>query len=252
MLRRAIAALLIAVEFLTVIPTPGTRDYSPRSVGLSLVWFPIVGLLIGCLLVAVDLTASSVSTRAVTVALVLTTSAIVTGALHLDGLADLCDGVFGGRTPEHRLEIMKDSRIGTYGLVAVVLALLLQYSALASIGDSERRLGLLTIPMVSRLGMVCAIYAFPYVRASGVGRTYKEQVTTKIVMLAILITIVAAVLLFQVAGLVQVLTGVAIAWIAGRFFARTIGGLSGDTYGAIAVLIEVVLFVLLASHPPDW
>src|SRR5688572_12770064 len=125
MLRRWLPAPQLAIGFLTVITVPGAGFDDPRTAGRSLRWFPLVGLLVGGVLAAVDRLAASAFSQDVSVVLVLTTSAALTGALHLDGLADTADGVFGGRTPERRLEIMRDSRIGSYGVVAVVLALLL-------------------------------------------------------------------------------------------------------------------------------
>lgn len=251
MLRRALSAFLIALEFLTVIPIGGRRDYNRRTVGLSLVWFPVVGLLIGCVLAGVDLVASAATTPAVTVVLVLAANAVLTGALHLDGLADTADGVFGGRTPERRLEIMKDSRIGTFGLVAVTLALLLQYSALASIGDSTRRSALLIVPAVARCCTIYLISAYPYVRPSGIGRTLKEQATPALLGIGVAITLLMLALVPGTWHLSLLPVAFLVAWTGGAYFARALGGLTGDTYGAMIVLVEAALFVIVSADLPE-
>jgi adenosylcobinamide-GDP ribazoletransferase len=248
-LRRSLEAFLVAIGFLTIIPIRSAGSYDPRTIGRSLAWFPAVGLLIGCALAAVDRLAGSVFTPSITVALVLATGAALTGALHLDGLADTADGVFGGRTPERRLEIMRDSRIGSYGLVAVVLALLLQYSALGSIGNAERWRALLIVPALSRAGMVLAIAVFPYARPAGLGRTFKDHASNIDVVVAYITVLVAAVFIMRGEGIALLLASIATTLAAGWFLTRRIGGITGDSYGAIAVLIEVLLFLAVAA---DW
>ncbi len=249
-MRRSLAALSVAVGFLTVIPVRA-GSVEPRTVGHSLIWFPVVGLLIGCLLAAVDLLAAEAFSRGVTVALALTTGAVLSGAIHLDGLADTADGVFGGRTPERRLEIMRDSRIGSYGVVALILALLLQFAALDSLGDTDRLRALMLVPALSRAGMVLAITAFPYVRPEGLGRTFKDHASRADLVFVSIVTLLASVLILRGAGLLLWVTAVVVTLVAGWFFSRRLGGLTGDTYGAIAVIDEVVLFLVLAAMRPE-
>lgn len=249
-MRRSLAALSVAVGFLTVIPVR-TDSVEPRTVGRSLIWFPVVGLLIGFLLAAVDLLAADVFTRGVTVALVLTTGAMLTGAIHLDGLADSADGVFGGRTPARRLEIMRDSRIGSYGVVALILALLLQLAALDALGETDRLRALLLVPALARGGMVLAITSFPYVRPEGLGRTFKDHASRADLVFVSVVTLLASLLILRGAGLLLWVTAVVVTLAAGWFFSRRLGGLTGDTYGAIAVIDEVVLFLVLAAMRPE-
>jgi adenosylcobinamide-GDP ribazoletransferase len=248
MLRRWLPAPLLAVGFLTVVPLRSASFDDPRTAGRSLSWFPLVGLFIGGAMAAVDRLAASAFSQEVSVALVLTTSAVLTGALHLDGLADTADGVFGGRTPERRLEIMRDSRIGSYGVVAVVLALLLAYAALLSTSDPDHPRALLVVPALSRSGMVYAIAAFPYARPSGLGRTFKDQVLRSDVALAGIAGLVIAVIGLGLEGVVLWTTGILIALAAGWYFSRRLGGLTGDTYGAIAMISEVLLFLIAAAQ----
>jgi adenosylcobinamide-GDP ribazoletransferase len=247
MLRRWLPAPLLAIGFLTVIPIYSAGFDDPRAAGRSLRWFPLVGLLVGGVFAAVDRLATSALSQEVSVVLVLTTSAAITGALHLDGLADTADGVFGGTTAERRLEIMRDSRIGSYGVVAVVLALLLAYAALLSTGDTDRTRVLLVVPALSRAGMVYAIAAFPYARPSGLGRTFKDQISRSDFALAAITGLVIAAIGLSLEGLLLWASGIAIALAAGLYFSRRLGGLTGDTYGAIAMISEVLLFLIASA-----
>jgi adenosylcobinamide-GDP ribazoletransferase len=248
MLRRWLPAPLLALGFLTVIPTYGAGLEDPRTAGRSLRWFPLVGLLIGGVLAAVDRVATSAFSEEVSVVLVLTTSAALTGALHLDGLADTADGVFGGRTPERRLEIMRDSRIGSYGVVAVVLSLLLAYTALVSTNDADRPRVLLVVPALSRTGMVYAIAAFPYARTSGLGRTFKDQMWRSDVAIAGVVGLVIAAIGLGFEGVVLWFAGALIAIAVGWYVSRRLGGLTGDIYGAIAMISETLLFLIAAAE----
>ncbi|MGH2588616.1 MAG: adenosylcobinamide-GDP ribazoletransferase [Dehalococcoidia bacterium] len=252
MIRRAWREFLLALEFLTILRFRRSVTYNPAGIGGSLAWFPLVGLLIGGLLVAVDAAGSWLFPVYLIPALVIAANAVITGALHLDGLADTADGLFGGHTPERRLEIMRDSRTGTFGVVAVVLVLLLSYASLLSMTDVSRRAILLVAPVISRMMMVVAILRFPYARPSGLGRAFKDNpphgwlVTLGVLVLAVsLVGVVWFWVLLSIAGLGLVL-------LAGWFVSRRLGGLTGDVYGAAGVLIEVALFLVVATdteHP---
>ena len=243
MLRRAVAAFVLALQFLTVVRLRRRLVYDERTLGASLAWFPAAGFLVGVLLAGADWLCEPAVGSAVAVAIVLALNAAVTGALHLDGLADTADGVFGGHTPERRLEIMKDSHTGSFGVVAVTLALLLAYTSLWSLPALQRRELLLVAPMLARTGMVIAIVAFPYARPAGLGRAYKDHAKPPVVVGAAVLSflLAAAVLgLWGVAlGAISICVTVAIGWL----LSRRLHGLTGDTYGAIAVLVEVVLFI---------
>jgi adenosylcobinamide-GDP ribazoletransferase len=248
MLRRWLSALLLAIGFLTVLPIRGSAFDDQRAAGRSLLWFPLVGLLLGGILATVDRVAATALSSEIAVALVLTASAALTGALHLDGLADTADGVFGGKTPERRLEIMRDSRIGSFGVVAVVLALLLLYSALGSIAEADRWRVLLVVPALSRAGMVYAIAAFPYTRPTGLGRIFKDQISRSDVVVAGIVGLAIAVVVLRMEGVMLWSVGIAAALVVGWYLTRRLGGLTGDAYGAIAVVSESLLFLIAASE----
>ena len=158
----------LAVSFLTLVRLPRTPsdDITPADLAGSFLWYPAVGLLLGACLVAA---ASLLQTGPPLLIAVLLTAllAILTRGLHLDGLADLADGIGGGYTPERRLEIMKDSRTGAFGALALIFAVLLKSAALYTLVLAHCWSALLLAPVMSRFAMVLGAYQMPHARSSG-------------------------------------------------------------------------------------
>ena len=123
--------------FLTLFPTLGSRNPTQTQISNARAWYPLVGLLLGLLLVGVARIAGLIFPSALTAALLVAALAISTRGLHLDGLMDVCDGLFGGYTPERRLEIMRDSHVGAFAVLGAVSLLLLKYGALVSLLSLE-------------------------------------------------------------------------------------------------------------------
>jgi len=237
--------LAAAVQFLTLAPPVVRRPFTPGQLGRSVGWFPLVGLLLGGLLAGLDWCLAWAFPSGVTAALVLAAWVLCTGALHLDGFLDSCDGLFGGRTPEARLRIMRDERAGAFAVIGGVLLLLLKYAALA--GNPQRLAALLVAPVVGRWGTALAVVGFPYGRAEGLGRAMKDHAGWPQAVLASLVT-AAAIGGVAVASDWRALLTVPLAgastWAAGRYVLRRLPGLTGDIYGALCELLEVM--VLLA------
>jgi adenosylcobinamide-GDP ribazoletransferase len=145
-----IASLILAVRFLTVLPVPGREAAGPDALGRAAWWFPVVGLALGIVLAWVDRALHTVFSPFTAAVLVLTFWKAITGAIHLDGLADCLDGL-GGRDREHRLAIMRDSRIGVFGAVGLVFYLMIAFVAVAETPAGLRGRILLMAPMVGRL-----------------------------------------------------------------------------------------------------
>ena len=241
-MRRPIRSFMLAVEFLTIVRWRRDVKVDGPSLGASLGWFPVVGLMIGGFLAALAWSAARVLPPMVVPAVVLAGMTIVTGALHLDGLADSADGIFGGHTPEQRLAIMRDSRIGTFAVVAVVLTLLLTYAALLSLHNWALFGSLLTVPALGRMAMVVAVAASPSARPEGLGRQYRTYLQRGSVATATVLACGIALLVFGITGLALVLAALLTALAGAGFAVRRLGGLTGDVYGAIGVLTEVILF----------
>lgn len=239
---------LVAVQFLSIFPAVIKRPFTPTELGHSTSFYPVVGLLFGAILAGTNYLLSFVFPPAITAALTLTVWVILSGALHLDGFLDACDGLFGGGTPEKRLEIMKDERIGAFALAGGVLLILIKFTALNSLSNSAS--ALLLAPTLSRWSMVATIFAFPYAREQGLGRDIKDHTGLRQVLLASAIALVVTWSAGRGFGLLVALASILIAWIAGRFTLRRIPGMTGDTYGAINEVIEVwvvLLFIIVKS-----
>lgn len=221
---------------------------TPGEFGRSLAFFPLVGLLLGALLAAGDAGLSLLLPQPVVAALLLTLLALLTGALHLDGFADLCDGLGGGRDRESALRIMKDSSIGAFGAVGLVLLLLVKYQALVSLPASVRLPALIVMPAAGRWAPVLLAGTLPYLRGpEGIGAAFAGHSRGRNLLLASLTLLLAAAGMLRLEGLL-VCVGVLLA--AGFFMLwikRRLGGMTGDVLGASVELTEVVTLLLIVA-----
>ncbi len=238
---------LAALEFLTRLRVRRTPAGDMRRVAEAQAWFPAVGLIIGALLLAIDRLASrALPTPSVDVLLVVALAAL-TGGLHLDGLADAADGLLGGRDREHRLEIMRDVHAGTFAIIAIVTVLALKWAGLDAMPRGVRHEALLLTPCLARLAMVAGAAAFPYARTEGVGLAFHDAARPATLALASGTGIVACVALFGAGGLAVVAFAAASAFAIGVYARRSVGGMTGDLYGATAEITEATLFLLIAA-----
>lgn len=241
-----------AIRFLSTLPLPGATQLfrmnatdGDEKIFSGSVYFPLVGLLLAAILWLVELVFGLHVSGLVLAALLVVVLVILTGGLHLDGLMDCCDGVFGGKNRADKLEIMQDSRVGSFGVLGGVCTLLLKFALLASLDVHLLPIALLTILPIARWNMVLAMYAFPGARSSGLGAYFRQTVTRKRVICASLLTLIIALLAGHiVVGLVLWISGALITLVVGEWVTHVLGGLTGDTYGAIAEISEVVLLFL--------
>lgn len=242
-------SFFIALQFLTRLPIPDPGRVEGPDVARSTVCYPVIGLLLGGLLVGLDGLARRFWPVSVASALVLLVKAALTGALHLDGLMDTCDGVFNLKPPERRLEIMRDSRVGAFGVVAGVLVLLLQYSLLTELTGPLRWRALLAMPILGRWLLVYALRAFPYARTTGLGQLFAGQVTHIHWVLASLLALSLTLALFPSALGGGLILGSYLAAAACACFCQArLGGLTGDTYGALNEVVETVALALIGMQ----
>jgi adenosylcobinamide-GDP ribazoletransferase len=231
-----------ALQFLTIFPTPLRHDADGRIYGQSLAYFPLVGLLLGAILLGIQFGLHFLLPDSVINALLITALAILTGAHHLDGLSDTFDGIFAGNSPEERLAIMADTKVGTFGIASVILLLLLKYACLFHVSMMP---ALLMMPVLSRWTMVTVIFAFPYARSSGMGMAFKQAATWQRLVVASTLAIILAVALLAWKGVILVAALFIIIFGVTYYFRSRLGGLTGDTYGAINEIAEVSVLVLL-------
>jgi adenosylcobinamide-GDP ribazoletransferase len=236
---------LTAVQFLTILPLTVRRPTRPHELGPAEAFFPFAGLLIGALLVAIDRLLSGIASGLVVDVLLVAAVAAVTGALHLDGVIDTFDGVFAPGGPARRLEIMRDPRAGSFGVIAVVLLLGLKVAALGSLSTDVRTGALLLGPCVGRWTIVVVTSVFPYARPVGSGRAFKDAIRPIHVAVAGLITALTATLAVGWAGLLVAGIITVLGLILGRWCSGRLGGLAGDNYGAACELAETTTWLLL-------
>ena len=242
-------SFLAAIQFLTSIPLPRRREASPEDLGHSTTYFPVVGLIIGIILGGLNWLLSLVLPPAVVTALLLVVLVIITGALHLDGFVDTCDGIAGHKSVEDRWRVMRDSRAGAFGIIGIVLLLLVNYVSLNSILETFIMATLLFMPVVSRRAIVYAIFVYPYARPSGLGTAFKQTTKWPQFIAATLITLVVAAALYPLCQLTCLLVIFGVCLVTAVFslyLKRKFSGLTGDTYGAINEVAEVMVLIFVS------
>ena len=245
-----IRAFALALQLLTRLPVPSSsRPPRPEELGLSVLFFPVVGLLIGALLAGLH-TALWLVDPGVLAALVLAAWVLLTGALHLDGLADTADAWIGGQGDRDRtLAIMKDPRSGPIAMVAVVLVLLTKFATLQALLAGDARVILLLAPVLGRAIILLLLITTPYVRPDGLGAPYASYLPRLSCGLLVLLIAAATVALLEWQGgaLLAALGVGFLGWRQG-LMAR-LGGATGDTLGVACELAETIALltpVLLA------
>jgi len=244
---------IAALRFLTVIPLPIRREATPGQVGGSLVYFPAVGLLIGLVLAALYWVLHLVLPQEMVFALLLAATVLLNGALHIDGFIDTCDGLAGNKTAEERWQVMRDSRVGAFGVAGAVLLMLAKYASLVSLPDRLIPAVLVLMPLLGRWAMTFAIVAFPYARPSGLGAIFKGEAkpmafavsTGCAVVAAAGVAVVARTVYPHLFALAVVLGVWLIAAIWAAYLGRKFEGLTGDSYGAVNEVAEVSAAVVV-------
>jgi len=236
---------LAALRFLTIIPLLRGREVSPEDLARSTGYFPVVGLIIGLLLAGLHWLLGWFLPAAVVNILLIIFLAVITGALHLDGLADTCDGIASGKTIEERWQVMRDSRVGSFGIVGVCCLLLVKYVSLNNLPLGLVTHSLVLMPVISRWAMVYTVFAYPYARPSGLGKAFKQGVNWLKLVMATLIALAVVAALSRLAGLAVMLGAWVIVVIMATYLKRRFAGLTGDTYGAINEVAEVSVLLLV-------
>ncbi|WP_379291698.1 adenosylcobinamide-GDP ribazoletransferase [Paenibacillus residui] len=235
-----------AFQLLTRFPCPVAVRYTGEVFRRSVLFYPVAGLAIGLVLAAAGTLAHAWLPAFPASAVLLALWVFLTGALHLDGWMDTADGILSHRPREQMLEIMKDSRVGAMGVIAGVLYLLLKLSFLYTLLDMHWTWGaafIICIPIWSRAFMVAAIVGWPYARRdSGMGSVYREVGSKHVWFVALLsLLLTGAVFLLFGWGWPRILGGTALllavtgvtGWASASYLNSKLGGLTGDTYGAV-------------------
>ena len=239
--------LIYALRFLTVIPIRWKENEDLAQVARSVSLFPLVGLLIGLSVFAVFKSSSLLFSDLFSSVVAVVWWIFITGGLHLDGLADTADGVWGGTTKERRLEIMKDSRTGVFGVVTLISFILMKTVAINELGtlDSIHQFSfLVTAPVYGRWISVLTIYFFQTAREDGLGSFFRENIGIREVIIAFSITLIVSVVFSGLTGLLILIAVTVLSSLGALFFSSRLGGLTGDIYGALCESVELITLLL--------
>ena len=237
------STLPLALTFLTKLPWPWRGPADETALARSMFWFPWVGALLGLGFWGAWVGLQKILPAPAAAGLLLVLTVWVTGGLHLDGLADTADGLGGGHTPADALRIMKDSRVGAFGVISLILALLLKFSLFLSLpagtGGTE---ALMLYPVVSRWGMVLLAYLSPYARSEGgLGQAMTLGVSSRVLAGAGLSAGVLSFLILGAWGLALFGGAGVLVWLGSLYFKRRLGGITGDILGAANEVLEVLV-----------
>lgn len=237
--------LLLAAQFLTVVPLPNLTNVSEEEIQGSSMFFPLVGAFLGILLWVLQLLLRMGLPNLVSTSIALILYTFLTGALHLDGLMDTADGIGSRKPREQALEIMKDSRVGAMGVVAAMMVFTGKLVVLAAVPVMAVP-AIVIPPVLSRFTMVLAMKVAPSARGKeGLAGLFAQNVSFSTVGTAAVLSIAFSLFFRPIwMGAVLWIGCTAIALVATRFFTRRFGGMTGDTYGALNEIVEYVGWVL--------
>ena len=229
--------------------------------GAARAYFPLVGLVLGCCLVGLDFAARQALPGPVVGALLVAALLVLTRAIHTEGFLDSCDGLFGGFSPAKRLEILRDTHVGAFAVIGGAALLILKWTLLTSLPD-EVRVGLLVVfPCLSRFGMLATMSAFNYVREKGLGTAFEAGAKRWHVVFGLATAAIVGGALLGTAGLVLLGAVIVVSLGLGWLIEGMLGGMTGDTYGAVnevaevtVLIVGIALFSLIPSlyQPPLW
>lgn len=232
----------LALTFLTVLPWPRLGEVTARDLARSLFWFPWVGLLLGLIYWGAGAGLSRFFPASAAAAILLALTVLLTRGLHLDGLADTVDGLGGGATPEARLAIMKDSHLGAFGAISLVLVLLLKFAFLVALTGNGLWRGLVLFPLISRWGLVLLAAVSSYARpGGGLGQAMTDGASPGLTAGATASALVLSFLAGGFPGLLLLALGGLVVWGLSRYFQHRLGGITGDVYGAANEVLETLV-----------
>lgn len=240
-----------AVQFLTILPVRRTHEPDESDLARSMIYFPVVGFLIGIVLVYSDILLLWLVPDTISNVLLLALSVLLTRGLHVDGLADTIDGLAGGRDRQTRLAIMKDSRIGTAGALGVFFLLLAKYAALNTLFTSYKAAALLTAPVFGRWAQMLMMFQATYAREQGTGKAFVGHLRWGGLAVATVVALgLSAFVIMDDMHTAYLAMGLPVAVFVftavwRRIIVRMLGGVTGDAVGAASELAEALTILLI-------
>jgi adenosylcobinamide-GDP ribazoletransferase len=236
---------ILALQFLTRIPVK-IKSVGPHDLGRSIIYFPAVGALIGALLcgLAVILGIMGIDSLIIST-IVVVALIIITGGIHLDGLSDTFDALLSGKDRTEMLKIMRDPHVGVMGVLSIVSAVMLKIALLYSMSGIALMYAILSMCILGRWSMVISMQIAPYARENGKAKSFIEGIKPAMTIIASVVTLVIVLLMWRLAGLVlYAAIGVSAIFIT-RLLQRKLGGITGDTLGALNEMMEILaLFII--------
>ncbi|HLH77929.1 MAG TPA: adenosylcobinamide-GDP ribazoletransferase [Candidatus Binataceae bacterium] len=243
---RQVHALCLAVSFLTILPVGARRPAPAALVAASFGWFPLVGFAIGAMLAVWAHALARLFPPMLSMIAVLGSATLLTGALHLDALADTADALGAGADRARTLEILRDPRIGVYGTLALIFFLALEWAALIAIGPARCAVALYLAFGLSRWSMVAVAEGMKYLRAQGAGSNLLEENRPQTLYLASALSMLGA-LATGWQGVAAAAAALIMVSAARGFYRRRMGGVTGDLVGGAGALVELAILLLFAA-----
>ena len=238
-----IQSLRAAILFLTRIPLPGGGNINPNALATATAWFPLIGILIGAAMGGMGMVLLEWLDPMITATLVVAFGVLLTGAMHEDGLADAADGLGGGWNPAQRLEIMRDSRIGSYGGIAIVLAIMLRITTLAATPPGQWLTTLVVAHALARWAGVLLL-RLPYARTEGKAAPMIAGIRP---WHGVVASVTAVALAIATSALITVAWVLFVVGLSSMWFRKKVGGITGDLLGAAIVITELGILVLFST-----
>lgn len=237
---------VLMIQFLTTIPLRITLNVTSEDFGRGLVFAPAVGLILGGIIAALQLVLGSVFPEYVTAVFIVIAYIILTGGLHLDGLGDTFDGLFSNRSRERMLEIMRDSRVGTNAVLAIVCLILMNVTLIGSFTSANITRVLLLMPVAGRIGSLVGAGASTYARSGeGLGKSFIDYCGVKEIFYGLVIYFIIFGLILGYLGLLVGILPLFTAFLLVKFLGSKIGGATGDILGAVCELNQTIFLVTM-------
>lgn len=242
-----LSSFILTLQFFTRIPIPVQVDVKEDSFAKGITFLPIIGLIMGLIYMLTYKVLFLGFGFDIAIFGVIVGNIILTGALHVDGLADTCDGIYSSRSKERMLEIMKDSRVGTNGVIAIIVDMGLRYLLLKNIGPELAVIAILLSPVAAKTAVAIIIGISKCGRKNGLGAIYLDHERKNYVIMAVIFGAIILGLALQVKGLILLACLGLLAFLFRNYITKKIDGMTGDTLGAFNELMEMFLlgFILL-------
>ncbi|MFA6282342.1 MAG: adenosylcobinamide-GDP ribazoletransferase [Candidatus Omnitrophota bacterium] len=238
-------SFLLALQFLTIIPIK-VRNFAESKLAKSMMFFPVIGLLIAFSLIGVNSLFLFLGFKGIILNVILIVALIIlTGGMHLDGLSDTFDAIASAKSKDKMLEIMRDPHCGVMGVLSIICIILLKIFFLSFVPGAHKIGAIILMCVFSRWSMVFLIFSFPYARNEGKGKIFSQGINQEILMIATLFAMICAAVIFKITGFLILALTALVAYTFGKIITKKIGGITGDVLGATNELVETVVLLTI-------